>query len=606
MSDPNFKGHRFIELLMGGGHPTIKGHNRLEGRPRTQEFDRALRADVHDALWMLARQFQVGEFRGDDAGSPVRVRVQATSTTLSRYRAGDGTVGEYDPMIPLEARVERERPPLDLSLRLRIGRYFERQLARAVISRSYEEDFRRKYPVALPARDRSGAEVYAHRESWELRELAAGRALDGGALLLASERGEDILDGITVAVEDRAEIQHAERELRAWFTRTYGGPAHLSESAWDPSRLEYRFACAAKDATEPGEIALRGEEYAHGHLDWYAVDRDRNGTTLGARESDGPAPRTVVREMLPAPISFPGMPSRRWWELEDGKVDLGAIEANTTDLGRMLVVEMGLLYGNDWFLVPLELAIASLTRIEGIVVDDVFGEHTWIPLSHERMTQDFEMYRLTIAESDEASDELFLPPSIVARAESPPDEVVAFVRDEVANMVWAIETRIPLDDGNSRPGIEAARERLRYLRALAPTEGAPPHLDDAPLQYELMNTVPECFIPFIPVRVPGTVREIKLQRAAMLRHLPGLPPEKVRPRTAILNPAEGTRYFVEEREVPRAGVRVERSFQRARGIDGRVHVWLGRRKTAGHGEGSSGLASDRLLARAGGEPSREP
>ena len=51
--------------------PTVMVWNRLEGRPRTIEFDRALRAEVRDALWMLTRQWQLGEFRGEDAGSPV-------------------------------------------------------------------------------------------------------------------------------------------------------------------------------------------------------------------------------------------------------------------------------------------------------------------------------------------------------------------------------------------------------------------------------------------------------------------------------------------------------------------------------------------------------
>ena len=50
--------------------PTVKLWNRLEARPRTDNFDRALKAEVRDALWMLTRQWQMGEFAGDDAGSP--------------------------------------------------------------------------------------------------------------------------------------------------------------------------------------------------------------------------------------------------------------------------------------------------------------------------------------------------------------------------------------------------------------------------------------------------------------------------------------------------------------------------------------------------------
>ena len=48
--------------------PGITLWNRLEGRPRADKFERALRAEVRDPLWMLTRQWQMGEFQGDDAG----------------------------------------------------------------------------------------------------------------------------------------------------------------------------------------------------------------------------------------------------------------------------------------------------------------------------------------------------------------------------------------------------------------------------------------------------------------------------------------------------------------------------------------------------------
>ena len=50
--------------------PTITMWNRQEGRPRTDNFKRALQAEVRDALWMLSRQWQLGEWLGEDAGFP--------------------------------------------------------------------------------------------------------------------------------------------------------------------------------------------------------------------------------------------------------------------------------------------------------------------------------------------------------------------------------------------------------------------------------------------------------------------------------------------------------------------------------------------------------
>ena len=55
--------------------PLVRGWNRLEGRPRSADFERSLRAEVRDPLWFLTRQWQFGEFEGDDAGSPIDARI---------------------------------------------------------------------------------------------------------------------------------------------------------------------------------------------------------------------------------------------------------------------------------------------------------------------------------------------------------------------------------------------------------------------------------------------------------------------------------------------------------------------------------------------------
>jgi hypothetical protein len=47
-----------------------------------------------------------------------------------------------------------------------------------------------------------------------------------------------------------------------------------------------------------------------------------------------------------------------------------------------------------------------------------------------------------------------------------------------------------------------------------------------------------------------------------------------------------------DEEVPREGARVTRSYQYSRWIDGSTHLWIGRRKRPGRGEGSSGLRFD--------------
>ena len=74
-------------------HPTVGVWNRLEGRPRTTDFGRALRVEVRDPLWMLARQWQLGEFRGTDGGSPVTATYSVTASPPGRFRSDSGPDG---------------------------------------------------------------------------------------------------------------------------------------------------------------------------------------------------------------------------------------------------------------------------------------------------------------------------------------------------------------------------------------------------------------------------------------------------------------------------------------------------------------------------------
>ena len=47
-------------------------------------------------------------------------------------------------------------------------------------------------------------------------------------------------------------------------------------------------------------------------------------------------------------------------------------------------------------------------------------------------------------------------------------------------------------------------------------------------------------------------------------------------------------------ELPREGVHLERRYRATRGPDGATHLWIGRRRSVGRGEGRSGLQFDYL------------
>ena len=129
-------------------------------------------------------------------------------------------------------------------------------------------------------------------------------------------------------------------------------------------------------------------------------------------------------------------------------------------------------------------------------------------------------------------------------------------------------------------------------------EPTDPLENDAAWRYHVMTRVPENWNPFIPVHVPGSIREIHLRRAAMPRLIDGdpIPPEPIRSRSDLLrhNLGSSDPYDIHEEEVPRAGIEVSQSFQRTRLYGGAVFTRFGVRKQTGRGEKSNGLRFDQL------------
>jgi hypothetical protein len=597
------------EALVSRAFPTITLWNRLEGRPRTENFSRALRAEIRDALWMVTRQWQMGEYRGDDAGSPVFAKVHVATTELTKFKAGAGPATEFDRSLPLEATVEQRPVSFSLDLRLLMGRQWLKMLAPL----PYRQEFIEQYPIAQPDPSRKGdAPICAHRESWASVAAVAGRMMDGAALYLhlVENPANHAYDGIGVNPGDEGAIDTAATSFRKWFEALlYQRPAN---DAWEPDRLEYRFSCSAPQGA--AEKVFAADEYYHGHLDWYNFAIDSATIELAAVEETPatPDPQTTHSlTLIPTQVAFDGMPNTRWWTFEDGKTSFGDIKPDPTDLPKLLLIEFGLVYANDWFLIPFQLPVGSIARIRGMAVTNVFGERTWIEPAGSGTDENWQRWSMftinTTAIGDPADTSLLLMPTSPKVMDGAPLEEVMLVRDEMANMVWGIERTIPLSSGGGKPGAEAAVETVQYFKRLILESGggaAPGPLlpNEAKIRYELMSSVPENWIPFIPVRVPGDPREIQLQRASLLRMLEGDPdpvPRPVQPRTTLLRQGLDKTvpepYFIHEEEVPRAGVRATLAYRRVRSKSGKPYVWLGVRKETGRGESWSGLAFDRIV-----------
>jgi hypothetical protein len=583
--------------------PTIMLWNRLEGRPRTTEFDRALRAEVRDPLWLLARQWQFGEFRGEDAGSPVSATFHIQTTRPTRYRPQEDQAAALPDRQPLEAVVEARPVPFtigphrtSLDLRLAMGRRWMKLMSKC--SSPVQNEIISRWPIPAPdPTSDDDVPLVAHPDVWATLQAVSGRVMDGYELYQHLKGGGHPYDGVSgVDAQQQLLLDAPIARFISWFDDLIAQPA--GPGAFDPTRLEHRFAVAAPETG--GETVLGAAEYPGGDLDWYAFSYDTSGGPLGT--AGGPMTAgSVTRTVVPGDVRFSGMPNPRWWSFEDGQTDFGAISTDSTDLVKSLFLEFALVFSNDWFLLPCDLAEGTLARVDGVMFTDVFGQRSWIEPAGTGADDDWQrwsMFNLDVTGTAPAAARLgiFLPPTVPASA-GPPVEEVLMVRDEAANMVWGIERTVWLATGTPMPGEEAARETLAYRERLHPPADPLPPV--AAISYQAMNTVPENWIPFLPVHVPGDNREIQLQRGAMPRILDGQVPRvaKVRPRTVLLRPGldAGQPYFVHEEEVPRVGTRLRLAFHRTRRYDGRPVIWLGTRRATGRGEANSGLDWDRIV-----------
>src|SRR6185436_6948056 len=418
----------------------------------------------------------LGEFKGEDSGSAAKARVQLNTRRIDRFAVKsenpEATGGEeflpaigYDTGMPLEVQVERESVWEDgeasthdgLALRGQMGRQWVRMLRRAGLENlknAFVDRFGFEDVVESPnpteAEQLEAAHVRSDPAAWQALQTFVGRLPDGRRLLAAIDDGELeawIETQLDPAVQE--DVKNLARNFRSWFYRVYSQPDLAVEDAWAPSYLEYQFAVSAQSGeSDTNRTLLVAEQYHQGHLDWYAFELDAEG-----RLEDAPSvppgngfEKRKPLAVVPAQIEFSGMPNVRWWEIEDRRTDLGGIRAGTTDVPLLLLAEFGLIYGNDWSVIPYNLPVGTLAEIGGLIVTDVFGVRTFIRAAGQGQGMDWQqwsMYGLTPATGRGPADHrLFLAPAVAKTQEGDPLEKVIFARDEMTNMVWAVEERI--------------------------------------------------------------------------------------------------------------------------------------------------------------------
>jgi hypothetical protein len=335
-----------------------------------------------------------------------------------------------------------------------------------------------------------------------------------------------------------------------------------------------------------GEVVLEASEYAGDHIDWYQF---RLGNEpLGAAAAASQITE-VVLATTPLPVSIAGQPVSRFWEMEDGLVDFARIEAAPEDLARLIHVEFGLLYADDWLFVPLDLPVGTVFRTEHFEVEDTFGVKTVVSptVAADDTTSSWRLFHLSHSagarrESPPPAPLFLLPPVMASSLDAIPIEEVLLLRDEMANLAWGVERRIEGARGRAFDrGESYARLRARAEPAAPATNGIP--------AYRMHGRVPDYWIPFMPVQQAQGRRSVSLQRGSVRDPDTG---EFQRPAGRLLVPNKP--LVLDEEQVPRSGVRLALRARLTRDSAGNTRIWTGCQRSVGRGEGSSGVRFDRI------------
>jgi hypothetical protein len=357
-----------------------------------------------------------------------------------------------------------------------------------------------------------------------------------------------------------------------WCDATIQEP--VTDPSWVPSKLAHQFAVAAATSDPAAGTEVLSASDPTEEMDWYSFDLlgHRPELTNGIQPS---AFETPV--MYPTALRFPGMPTARWWEMDDAAVDLGNVDASDADLARLLVLEYALTYGNDMFVIPLRLTTNTLTTVESLFMLDTFGVRSEIPPAIESGPPSWAAWRMfTLTErfsnAERTRPLLLMLGGLASPIVGDPVDEGQLVRDEMANCTWLIESLYEGDDGFP------ARRGDVAISDIEPPLPAPP---DAPVQWTLSVTPPAHWIPYSSVAdASGIINLIRgsehLVRGQLAQAVPEALPDRL---------------------VAREGIRITRRFTHARDPDGIPYVWGRWGRSVGRGETSSGLAFDTLRPR---------
>ena len=576
--------------------PRTKSDPRKFDEERSADYDNALSLQTFDPLWMLTRQWQYGRFQGNDCGTPVKATVKTTRRSI------EGNVS----VTPLEYEVEKVNYEMTPYVRAESAMFLKKMLINKKIG-NIANELQNKFPLSKFLDEQKNA-AYADSKSKALEKL---KNQNNKALKKFSDfYGKRSFDGYEVylkicsknlGISLPTDIQN---NYVKWFEKKFL-PNKSGKCAWNSQKLAY------EASMKQGNTEYTTDQYASGTLSWYSFDARKQGSSSGANS------KKQILTYVPTPAKFACAPAQRLWEFENQKVLMGNENLAPEHIATGLVMQYISTYNNDWMITPLETETGTVLDVEEITVIDSFNKTRTIKKSAEEFDGNgpkvspidrwslFGSSRPDAYEDDDYSccKGLLFPPTVIRCEEGAAVEEVQFLRDEMANMLWGVETKINDGCGGSMDGKTLSDAVFRDVDKQRKENKNAKEVD---VKYSLLiqNRVPLNWIPFIPEQLRNE-RDIVFRRGMMpIYYKDKDEPESVngyktvRSSTKLLD-KNIKPFYVNEEEIGGYGIKVTKKPQRTRWFMGESYNWLGNRKIVSEYQANSGLMFDELLRKDG-------
>jgi hypothetical protein len=587
--------------------PEVKVERKALFRTRTRgkDINEALKMRVYDPLWMLARQWQMGEFDGNDAASAVSVRCKYKQKGIN---------------FPNEYEIERDYQELTPYVRLEAAMHYIQMLKSSTSTASNAVDIigelRSKFPLNTDF-------LKCGVDNKNIKDFA--RSQNTKLLMMAKAFGDKAFDGYDVycGITNRLITPPLAKEYESWFKQRYmlKGDKNLPVSKWDSQAMRY--------IVNDKNYSIN--DYAGGRLSWYSCNLKGNLNSTNGETS-------VEKYAMPTLATYPNAPTNRLWQFEDHNVYLGNSTDENLSQANVILMQYVSMYSNDMFLIPLETEVGKYIEIEEIEIWDTFGKKHIAKAPFAKSTvkayNEWGMFDLSITSNSQRKG-LLMPAAFQSTIESAPIEEVHFLRDEMANMVWGVETVIPDGagttlDGNAYNAVigeyiadfnlakykeRFGEEKVNKLMVNNNNDGETEtrSTNNAAFRYTIQSRVPLNWIPFLPQQQFSSdgerLRDCVLRRGKMpcyVYDFDNAPNDflyPVRPTTSLIettfekkpNNKMGEKpFYINEEEILQTGIKIVKNYQRARGLNGKVFFWYGTRKQLNRMDANSGLVFDKL------------